>query len=137
MSRGKQFWIIGLAALLVLIALGLGLAILRHFDPNVTSFYPQCRFYELTGLRCPGCGTTRATHQLLHGNVAAAFRYNCLYVVTLPLMAWVAIRWLWRVWREIQPPPEQWRRTTRLAIASVVAILSFWIVRNLPGWPLY
>ena len=34
---------------------------------------PSKLFY---GLPCPGCGTTRATLQLLHGNLLAAVRLN-------------------------------------------------------------
>ena len=34
---------------------------------------PSKLFY---GLPCPGCGTTRATLQLLHGNLLAALRLN-------------------------------------------------------------
>jgi hypothetical protein len=68
--------------------------ILFVFNPAQTTFYPTCQFKALTGLDCPGCGGLRALHQLLHGNVAAAFRLNALLVTLLPVGAWWAYRWV-------------------------------------------
>jgi hypothetical protein len=50
--------------------------VLYTFPPGTVSFYPPCAFRALTGLQCAGCGTTRALHQLLHGNIGEAFRLN-------------------------------------------------------------
>ena len=54
-------------------SLAAGGAYLYWFEPGKTGFFPSCPFRALTGFNCPGCGTTRALHQLLHGNVVAAF----------------------------------------------------------------
>jgi prolipoprotein diacylglyceryltransferase len=54
------------------------------FDPALTIFFPQCPFYKLTGYLCPGCGSQRAVHQLLHGNFSNAIRNNALLVGSLP-----------------------------------------------------
>src|SRR5216117_4035091 len=70
------------AALLLAVASALGL--LFFFAPDQYSFYPHCVFYSLTGLQCPGCGGLRATHRLLHGDIAAAFHFNSLLVMLLP-----------------------------------------------------
>jgi hypothetical protein len=56
-------------------------AVLYRFDPDKCSFYPICLFHSTTGLLCPGCGSLRALHQLLHGNIVAAFRFNPLLVL--------------------------------------------------------
>jgi hypothetical protein len=78
--------------------------VLFWFDPAATSFYPRCLFHSWTGLDCPFCGTTRALHQLLHGNVGAAFRFNALAISLLPLVGYLATRgdrggmkpvWIW------------------------------------------
>jgi hypothetical protein len=63
-----------------------GAAYLFLFEPGRTGFFPGCPFRALTGLSCPGCGTTRALHQLLHGNVLAAFELNPLLALFLPLL---------------------------------------------------
>ncbi|WP_423346907.1 DUF2752 domain-containing protein [Larkinella sp. VNQ87] len=38
----------------------------------------------LTGLQCPGCGSQRCLHQLMHGHLAQAYGYNPLLVLSLP-----------------------------------------------------
>lgn len=52
---------------------------------------PPCLFTTVTGVRCPGCGMTRAVSCALHGRLRDAVRYNPLVVVVLPLAAfeWV------------------------------------------------
>jgi hypothetical protein len=65
------------------VAIG-GAAILYRFDPATAHFFPRCLFHELTGLQCPGCGTTRALHHLLHGDNAGAFRLNAMLFVVAP-----------------------------------------------------
>jgi hypothetical protein len=69
----------------LLIAVGLG--IVFFFDPATAAFYPPCLFKTIFGRSCPGCGSLRAMHQLLHGNFAAAWALNKPIVVGLPLAA--------------------------------------------------
>lgn len=64
--------------------LAVGGAILYRFDPAAVHFFPPCLFHSLTGLQCPGCGTTRALHHLLHGDVAGAFRLNPMLFAVVP-----------------------------------------------------
>jgi hypothetical protein len=64
------------------------LAALFFFDPARHSIYPQCTLKRMTGLDCPGCGGLRATHQLLHGNVRAAFALNPLLFMVGPVVLW-------------------------------------------------
>ena len=48
-------------------------ATLLYFIPPVAGgIYPPCFFHWLTGLYCPGCGSTRCLHALLHGNFRQA-----------------------------------------------------------------
>ena len=71
------------AALLFLAAA----AVLFFFDPATAGFYPPCLFKTIFGAQCPGCGSLRAMHQLLHGNFAAAWALNKPLLVALPLAA--------------------------------------------------
>ena len=66
-----------------------GVSALFLVDPARHEIYP-CLLYATTGLRCPGCGGLRATHQLLHGHFAAAWALNPLAVLLVPLYAWLA-----------------------------------------------
>src|SRR4051794_11862968 len=105
------------------------LATLFLFDPARHGFYPQCAFHHLTGLYCPGCGVLRATHELLHGHVSAAFHLNALFVVSLPLLIFYAGAVCFcRLKGDYFPP----FLTIASAWTVVVAILSFAVLRNLP-----
>lgn len=96
-----------------------GAAVVFLFEPAQCSFYPRCPFHALTGLDCPGCGSTRALHQLVHGHLDAAFRLNPLAVALLPVVALAA-------WRREQFVRPAWIWTL------LAVIIGFGILRNVP-----
>jgi len=108
-----------------------GAGILFSFDPDRYGFYPVCYFHAITGLNCPGCGSTRAIHQLLHGNVLAAARLNLLVVLSLPQAAWVAARMGIR-WFTGQPLGFAMRPAWLWTFCGVASL--FTVLRNLPGF---
>src|SRR5882762_6502633 len=66
--------------------------VLFLFEPGRYAFYPRCLFHQTTGLLCPGCGSLRAIHQLLHGHLFAAVHLNALLVLSVPPVCWIAGR---------------------------------------------
>ena len=72
------------------ILLGIGaiavLALLCFFDPSTSAIIPPCPTNALTKLHCPGCGTLRAMHALLHGDVKEALSQNILAVIFIPIL---------------------------------------------------
>jgi hypothetical protein len=93
---------------------------------------PPCPFHAVTGLWCPGCGATRATHALLHGDVSAAFGYNAMYVLFLPFLVAAIVT---RVHNRLMPTGARWQLpslSTPLRVAVLVAVIGFFIGRNLP-----
>lgn len=56
------------------------------FNPADNSIFPKCPFYLLTGLKCPGCGSQRAIHSLLHMDLVISFKYNALLIFSLPIV---------------------------------------------------
>jgi hypothetical protein len=92
-------------------------------NPAASSLFPSCPLHTLTGLYCPGCGSTRAIHQLLHGHFATAFRFNPLLLCALPLIVAVVL------WRH----PVQVRPAWIWTLVTVVAV--FGVLRNLPIQP--
>ena len=56
-------------------------------DPATNAIFPRCPFLTLTGLKCPGCGSQRAIHCLLHADIRGAAAYNFLLVASLPAVA--------------------------------------------------
>jgi hypothetical protein len=123
-QRRPVVWFVVSALLLA------GAAVLYFFNPAQFSFYPICFFHKATGLLCPGCGTLRATHQLLHGHIGAAFRFNALFVFSLPFAAWACVK------------AARNRASNKPALASIrlgwlwlgfAILVLFTILRNLPG----
>ncbi len=93
----------------------------------------QCPFYALTGLYCPGCGSGRAVHALLHGHPGASFRYQpLLYLLGVPAGAVFLHEYLRLVFPRLRLRPvylPQW-----LAVSVTILIFAFWIARNLPAF---
>lgn len=119
-------------ATLILLAF-FGLIALLVVDPADSSLFPPCPFHALTRLHCPGCGTLRALHQLLDGNLRTAFGLNPLMVSFLPLIAYGFLSGLVRVVSGRNVPgvflPALWIRI----ILGVIIL--FWIARNIPVYP--
>ncbi|MGE2713878.1 DUF2752 domain-containing protein [Mycolicibacterium litorale] len=122
-SRTPLYITLGTGALFAGALAYIGLA-----DPHRPGFLaPPCPFKLLTGWDCPACGGLRMTHDLLHGDIAAAVADNVFLLVGLPLLAsWILIRR--RQHRTVMP--------TSAIVVVVVAVLSWTVVRNLPGFPL-
>lgn len=66
--------------------------LLYSYNPVTSGFFPPCPFYRLTNLYCPGCGSTRALHNLLHGDLRTAFDMNPLLVLSIPFIALLTLR---------------------------------------------
>ncbi len=63
----------------------LGVGVLHLINPVEHTIIP-CLFYELTGIPCFGCGTTRCLYFLSRFDFANAFRYNAYLTVLSPLL---------------------------------------------------
>jgi hypothetical protein len=68
-------------------------------------------------------------HQLLHGRIFAAFHFNPLFVISLPLLLWAFGRAVYRCLHGAPLFPSI--KTTWLWSCGIVCIL-FTIFRNLP-----
>lgn len=125
-GRWQRVLIVGGAALLV----AAGAGVLRAFNPASAGFFPPCPFRAMTGYLCPGCGTTRALHEILHGNFSAAFRLNPLMMLLLPYVGYMgASSAMETVFGRALPrfflrPAYIW--------TLLVVILAYWVLRNIP-----
>lgn len=101
------------------------------FDPAKGLAFPKCPFLMLTGLECPGCGSQRAIHQLLHLSPWAAMKENFLMVVSIPyVIAGLAIDF----WGTRSPRAQEIRSKyygSKAAKIALAAIVLFWIIRNM------
>jgi len=109
--------------------IGLAVAAVLFFcDPVRVPIYPVCLFHQVTGLDCPGCGSLRALHELLHGNLAAALHFNAFLVLSLPVFAWLGFGF---VWRELHQQPAMKIRPVWLWV-YLAAFVTFGLLRDLP-----
>jgi hypothetical protein len=111
-----------------------GVAALLFFtDPATATVYPFCVFHALTGLYCPGCGSLRCLHQLLHGHFIEALDLNPLTVMLLPFLGYAFVSHARQTLRgkaaRHAPLPAIW---IWLLLAIVLA---FWVLRNIPAYP--
>lgn len=117
-------------------ATGAALAGYIYFvDPNnPANAYPSCPLKAFTGIDCPGCGGLRATHSLVHGDLAGVIDHNLLAVVILPLIAYLITRWVLGLFGKELP---QFRLPHWSRYLIPAAVLLFTVVRNIPSSPLY
>jgi hypothetical protein len=117
----------------VLVLLLIAVAVIWLIDPRQLPL-PSCWFHRITGLYCPGCGATRATHDMLHGDIASALRHNALWTLGLPLALYAAasetLMLLGR--RPLWGNPS--RRSWLVCTVACVAV-AFFLLRNIPLWP--
>lgn len=106
---------------------------LRVFDPAVSGVFPPCPVRYLTGLYCPGCGSLRAMHALLHGELGRAWAMNPLMIVMLPFVTYGLVSAALLELRGKGLPevmlPASWIR------AFCVVVVLYGVARNLPLYP--
>jgi hypothetical protein len=98
-------------------------------------FPAACVFRAITTLDCPGCGMTRATHATLNGDLAMAFRYNPLGMILLPAAA-AGFGLEILGWVRDKPQSIRFRPGKKTILALAWLIAAYWILRNIPVWPL-
>lgn len=123
MHNRKIGWIIALVCLTV------GLATVYFFvDPMQVRWMPRCLWKVATGTDCPGCGSQRMAHALMHGDFIGAWSANAYALCLLPLIGFL----LWlelfrerhlRLYRRVHSPA--------IIFAFTVSVFAWWIVRNL------
>ncbi len=123
----------GLRACVAPLALGAGAlagaALLAVRSPYVPLSYGICPSVALLGVVCPGCGGLRATHDLVTGDLVAAWHANPLWVVAVPVLVVAWSVWLVRRWRG-EPART---RATWPAWVLIAVVVVFTVLRNVPA----
>ena len=102
-----------------------------RFSPEDSTWFPKCIFLQLTGLKCPGCGSQRVVHNLLNLNIHKAFEANAFLVLSLhynaALLASIPLKSRF---------PKFYNALNSLPVIITICILViiWWITRNFFGW---
>lgn len=86
------------------------------------AWLPGCMFHKLTGLYCPGCGSTRALYSLLHGDLISSLHNNLLLIPCGLAVVLLIVK------KDLSP-----NRYTAIVIVAVLVV--FMVLRNIPCAP--
>ena len=123
--------------LFVLLGLGVLIIIYKVFNPLESKYFPKCPFLELTGYRCPGCGSQRAIHHLLNFDILGAAKENVLLVISIP---YLIVGFTFDSLKNPGKTVLKWRKRLfglKAIRIILVLIISFWILRNMPYFQQY
>ncbi len=119
-----------LVALLCLLVIGAALALIASKDPRDHGLGVLCPSRRLFGIYCPGCGSTRATFDLLCGNVGSAWRCNpAMVALGIPVLSWFVVTTMLELLFGIRVRlflP----RAVGIALAAV--LIGYGVARNVP-----
>ncbi|MGL6225040.1 MAG: DUF2752 domain-containing protein [Thermoguttaceae bacterium] len=91
--------------------------------------FPSCPTRTVLHLYCPGCGSMRAVHFFLNGNIKESLRYNPLVILFLPVILVLLIRFWYETFtkRSLLLPYER-----LFNYFLLIVILLFCVARNVP-----
>ena len=87
-----------------------------------------CPIYQATGLRCAGCGLTRALAAVLRLDLVASFSYNPVWPLYVGYFAWIGVAGglaYVRRGEEFHLPGKTW-----IHIGILLAVTAFGVLRN-------
>ncbi len=115
-------------------SLFIGLAVLFFvLDPAKHKIFPHCLFNSITGYYCPGCGSQRAIHSLLHFDFTGAVSYNFLFLPTFLLIIYHYLHPVLNGYFRWKLPNIIYFKSTPWIILGIV--IAFWVLRNLQYYP--
>jgi len=104
------------------------------YNPEGKLFpFPKCPFFSLTGLHCPGCGSQRALHQLLHFNIIQTLNHNALYIVGILTIVYNLV--IKGINHYSKKNYFNYLYHTKTPIIIGIIVVAFWILRNIPHEP--
>ena len=101
------------------------------FDPTAYDFFPKCQFLLVSGYKCPGCGSQRAIHALLNGEILEAIRFNAIFVISIPI---IGIYLFGEIFRSKFPLFWSTINSKKVIYTLLFMYIAWWILRNVFTW---
>ncbi|WP_372947785.1 DUF2752 domain-containing protein [Mariniphaga sp.] len=117
----------------LLIALAALAVLFFVLDPAEHVFFPRCIFHSLSGWYCPGCGSQRAIHSLLHLNITGVVQNNILFLPAVLVIFYHYTHPILNKKLNWRLPNILYLKNTPWVIFGI--ILLFWVLRNLTVYP--
>ena len=95
---------------------------------SLTNIGIPCPVRLITGFQCPGCGISRMLMSLVRLDLAAAFQYNPVVLLTLPIILFFVIR---SDIDYVRTGKNSLDRYQPIWIAELVILLVFGVIRNI------
>ena len=127
-KKSKAILYSGLAVILILL-----LSLYLNFSPKEFNFFPKCMFHSLTGLHCPGCGSQRAIHAILNGQIIEGLKYNLLIILAIFVLSYQIVQQIIVYFYPEKNNNILYKSATPWVI--FIIIILFWILRNIPFAP--
>jgi len=100
-----------------------------RFSPDQHLWFPKCPFFLMTGLQCPACGSQRALHSFLNGQLSEAIAYNPFLVISLPYLAGLAYTTFSR--SKAAGKARKYVQNRWVTEAYLILLILWWITRNM------
>lgn len=104
-----------------------------NINPSEISLFPKCPLYSTTGVYCPGCGSQRAMHDILHLDIKGVIGHNLLFLLGLLVIIYhflievISLISKTKIRNLLYHP--------KTPILLLVIIIIYWILRNIPYYP--
>lgn len=109
--------------------LGVGIYYFYQNDPAQSeTVFILCVTKNISGIDCPGCGSQRAFHELLHGNFIKAAKLNLTIYFFTPLLLFIFLKTALKPFRIDLP---DLLITTERLMLILFFLLLFTVLRNL------
>jgi hypothetical protein len=101
---------------------------------GILLFNQPCSIAAVLHRPCPGCGLTRATMLLVHGDIHASLAMHPLAVPIIACWSAIAAATLWTTWTEGAPWLFHRRKLGKVAVVATgiayVALFGLWALRE-------
>ena len=122
MYKGGKNWIF---VVIILVVVGYYF-LLNPYEQEY--FFISCPFYQISGYQCPGCGSQRAFHELLHLRIFEAIKQNVLFVLAIP---YVLLIYYTSFHQEKYRKLRQMLMGNKTLLILLVVAILFGVLRNL------
>jgi len=109
------------------------LALYIFWNPSETNMFPKCPVYATTGIYCPGCGSQRAAHKILNGNIIEGIGHN--YMIVLLAMVLLYQGFIYVMNEMLGKNITNLLHKSKVTFSILIIVVLFWVLRNIDKFP--